>query len=163
MARPDLIARTNANIVYHGPAFALLDYDSKGMPAAVAAELERADGFLGALLMVLPVLKGTALLVRRSTSAGLWRADTGEALPGSDGLHVFVEVKDGADSERFLKTLHERCWLAGFGWMMVSSSGALLERSIVDRMVVAPSRPVFEGPPVLEPPLRQKAPPGDRR
>jgi hypothetical protein len=118
--------------------------------------LERADGFLGALLMVLPVLKGTALLVRRSTSARLWHADTGKVLPGSDGLHVFVEVKDGADSERFLKTLHERCWLAGFGWMMVSGSGSLLERSIVDRMVFAPSRPVFEGPPVLEPPLRQK-------
>ena len=38
VARPDLIARTNADIVYHGPAFALLDYDSKGMSAAVAAE-----------------------------------------------------------------------------------------------------------------------------
>ena len=45
VARPDIIARTGANIVYHGPAFALLDYDSKGMPTAVAAELERAGGF----------------------------------------------------------------------------------------------------------------------
>ena len=45
VARPDIIARTGANIVYHGPAFALLDYDSKGMPAAVAAELQRAGGF----------------------------------------------------------------------------------------------------------------------
>ena len=47
VARPDIIARTGANIVYRGPAFALLDFDSKGMPAAVAAELERAGGFLG--------------------------------------------------------------------------------------------------------------------
>ena len=53
-ARPDIIARTGANIVYHGPAFALLDFDSKGMPAAVAAELKRpvdsggaADGVAG--------------------------------------------------------------------------------------------------------------------
>jgi hypothetical protein len=156
VARPDLIARTNADIVYRGRAFALLDYDSKGMPVAVRTGLERADGFLGALLTVLPVLKGTALLVRRSTSAGLWRADTREALPGSDGLHVFVEIKDGADSARFLKALHDRCWLNGFGWMMVSASGSLLERSIVDRMVFAPSRPVFEGPPVLVPPVQQK-------
>jgi hypothetical protein len=156
VARPDLIARSNADIVYRGPAFALLDYDSKGMSAAVAAELERVDGFLGALLMVLPVLKSTALLVRRSTSAGLWNADTGKALPESDGLHTFIKVKDGTDIERFLKTLHERCWLAGFGWMIVSDAGTLLERSIVDRMVFAPSRPVFEGPPILEPPLRQK-------
>jgi hypothetical protein len=153
VARPDVIARTNADIVYRGPAFALLDYDSKGMPAAVRIELERVDGFLGALLMVLPKLKSTALLVRRSTSAGLWRADTREALPGSDGL---VEVKDGADSERFLRALHDRCWLHGFGWMVVSAAGTLLERSIVDRMVFAPSRPVFEGPPVLIAPVQQK-------
>ena len=55
-------------------------------------------------------------------------ADTGEALPGSDGVHVYVLVKDGADIERCLRALHERCWLAGLGWMMVSSSGGLLER-----------------------------------
>ena len=54
-ARPDLIARTGANIVYHGPAFALLDFDTKGMPAAVAAELQRHGGFWPALLTVLPV------------------------------------------------------------------------------------------------------------
>ena len=83
------------------------------------------------------------------------RADTGEALPGSDGIHVYVAAKDGADSERFLRALHDRCWLAGFGWMMVSSSGALLERSIVDRMVGGPERLVFEGGPELVPPLQQ--------
>jgi hypothetical protein len=157
VARPDIIARTGANIIYRGgqPAFALLDYDSKGMPATVAAELERAGGFWGALLTVLPALKDTAHVTRHSTSAGLSRADTGEALPGSDGVHVYIEVKDGADIERFLKTAHERCWLAGLGWMMVSTSGALLERSIVDRMVGGPERLVFEGGPVLVPPLQQ--------
>ena len=94
-------------------------------------------------------------MTRRSTSAGLSRSDTGEALPGSDGVHVYVAEKDGADSERFLRALHDRCWLAGLGWMMVSASGALLERSIVDRMVGGPERLVFEGGPVLVPPLQQ--------
>ena len=77
--------------------------------------------------------------MRRSTSAGLFRTDTGEKLPGSNGLHVYVVVQDGADIERFLKTLHERCWLAGLGWLMVGAGGQLLERSIVDRMVGRPS------------------------
>src|SRR6516162_5297692 len=153
--QPDVIARTGSNIIYHGRAFALLDYDSKGMPTAVAAELKRAGGFWDALLTVLPALRGTAHVTRHSTSAGLSRADTGEALPGSDGVHVYVEVKDGADSERFLRALHDRCWLAGFGWMMVRTSGTLLERSIVDRMVGGPERLVFEGGPVLLPPLQQ--------
>src|SRR4029077_5697035 len=135
--------------------FALLDYDSKGISTAVAAELKRAGGFWGALLTVLPTLKDTARVTRHSTSAGLSRADTGEALPGSDGGHVFVAGKDGADSERFLRALHDRCWLAWLGCMMSASSGALLERSIVDRMVGGPERLVFEGGPVLMPPLRQ--------
>ena len=155
MARPDIIARTGANIIYRGPAFALLDYDSKGMPTAVATRLEGAGGFWGALLTVMPALKDAAHVTRRSTSAGLSRADTGEALPGSDGVHVYVAEKDGADSERFLRALHDRCWLTGLGWMMVSSSGALLDRSIVDRMVGGPERLVFEGGPVLVPPLQQ--------
>jgi hypothetical protein len=155
VARPDLIARTGTNIIYQGPAFALLDFDSKGMPTAVAADLERVDGFWTALRTVLPALGAAARVTRRSTSAGLSRADTGEALPGSDGVHVYVEVKDGADSERFLRALHGRCWLAGLGWMMVSASGALLERSIVDRTVSGAERLVFEGGPVLEPPLVQ--------
>ena len=155
VARPDIIARTGANIIYHGPAFALLDFDSKGMPADVAAELKRRSGFWGALLTVLPALGDVARVTRRSTSAGLSRSDTGEALPGSDGVHVYVAAKDGGDSERFLRALHERCWLAGFGWMLVSASGALLERSIVDRMVGGAERLVFEGGPVLVPPLQQ--------
>jgi hypothetical protein len=157
VARPDIIARTGANIIYHGgqSAFALLDYDSKGMPTAVVAVLERVGGFWDALLTVLPDLGDVARVMRRSTSAGLKRSDTGETLPGSDGVHVYVLTKDGSEAERFLTSLHERCWLAGFGWMIVSKSGALLERSIVDRTVGGPERLVFEGGPVLMPPLVQ--------
>jgi len=82
-ARPDLIARTGANIVYHGgqPAFALLDYDSKGMPTAVAAKLERAGGFWDALLTVLPNLKyrppGAALHQCRTVALRYWRCAAG--------------------------------------------------------------------------------------
>src|SRR6185369_8207093 len=125
-ARPDIIARTGANIVYHGPAFALLDYDSKAMPAGVAAELRQRGGFWPSLLTVLPSLGNVARVTRSSTSAGLSRADTGAAIPGSDGIHAFIAITDGSDAERFLRALHDRCWLAGFGWMMVSTSGALL-------------------------------------
>jgi hypothetical protein len=41
--------------------------------------------------------------------------------------------------------------------MMVGAAGQMLERSIVDRMVGASERLVFEGPPVLQPPLVQDA------
>ena len=76
---------------------------------------------------------------------------------GSGGLHVYITIKDGSDAVRFLKTLHARCWLAGYGWMNVGAAGQLLERSIIDRMVGAAERLVFEGPPEVVPPLRQDA------
>ena len=40
---------------------------------------------------------------------------------------------------------------------MLGKAGQLLERSIVDRMVASPERLVFEGPPVLMPPVAQDA------
>ena len=153
--RIDLIARTNENITYNGPAFVLLDFDTKGMPPAVAAKLDRLGGFWPALLTVLPELRKMARLTRSSTSAGLSRTDTGEAIPGSDGIHVFIVIKDGANSDRFLKTLHDRCWLAGFGWMWIDAAGRAQQRSIIDRSVGQSGRLVFESGPLLDPPLVQ--------
>ena len=56
VARPDIIARTSANVIYQGPAFALLDFDTKGMPPAVAAEMKKLSGFWPALVSVLLAL-----------------------------------------------------------------------------------------------------------
>ncbi len=154
-----IIARTAGHIGYapNVPAMVLLDYDTKGMPPKVADRIEALGGFWPALLAVAPDLEFAARVVRRSTSSGIARRDTGEAVPGSDGVHVFVLVRDGSDTERFLKALHDRCWLAGLGWMMVGAGGQFLERSIVDRMVFAAERLVFEGAPILHEPLVQDA------
>ena len=124
-ARPNIIARTGGHIVYMParPAFALLDFDTKGMPEPVADQLQELGGYWPALVSVLPELARVARVVRRSTSAGLFRSDTEERLPGSNGLHVYLAVRNGADIERFLNTLHKRCWLAGLGWMTLGSGG----------------------------------------
>jgi hypothetical protein len=157
VARPNVIARTADAIIYckGEPAFALIDTDSKGMPPAVKAKIHELGGYWQALLSVLPELRNVARVTRCSTSSGLSRSDTGGPLPGSDNLHVYIAVKDGTDIDRFLRAFHVRCWLAGFGWMMVSKSGALLERSLVDRIVGGAERLVFESAPILVKPIRQ--------
>jgi hypothetical protein len=154
-----VIARSAENIVFRPgqPGFVLLDFDSKGMPAEVAERLDREGGFWPALLKVMPELTGVARVVRASTSAGLYRQDTGALVAGSNGIHVYLALRDSADSGRFLETLHERCWLTGLGWMMVGAGGQLLQRSVVDRMVGSPERLVFEGAPILVEPLAQSA------
>jgi hypothetical protein len=159
VSRPDLIARIASNILFRPgePATALFDFDSKGMPVAVQRRIDAAGGFWGALVQVLPALAGVGRVERASTSAGLYRRDTGERLRGSDGRHIYICVNDGADCGRFLKALHDRCWLAGFGWLMVGTAGQLLERSIIDFTVGSPERLIFEGPPVIEYPLAQDA------
>ena len=153
------MARTAEHIGYrpHTPALVLLDFDTKAMPDDVSKRLDMLGGFWPALLTVVPELGSAARATRCSTSSGIARSDTGEMLPGSNGVHVFVLIRDGADAERFLKALHDRCWLAGLGWMMVGAGGQFLERSIVDRMVFAAERLVFEGAPILHGPLVQDA------
>src|SRR5262245_9646080 len=158
-ARPDLIARTGSNILYREkqPAPVLLDFDQKGMPPEVRERINELGRFWRAVCAVMPELEGSAGVTRLSTSAGLFRTDTGEHFEFSGGVHQYVIVQDGSDADRFLKTLHERSWLHGLGWFMVGAGGQLLDRSIVDRMVGMPERLVFEGAPVLEPPLAQDA------
>ena len=152
-----IIARTGQDLVFHQAehALVLFDHDRKGMPAAVAATLRQHGGFWPALVTVLPALADVARLVRASTSAGLYHGETGAELPGSEGAHVYIVACDGTDGNRFLRALHDRCWLAGMGWYMLGAAGQLLDRSIVDRMVGGPERLVFEGGPLLEEPVRQ--------
>jgi hypothetical protein len=151
-----VIARTLDHFIFRAaPTLMLLDYDVKGMPAIVAKRIAQAGGFWPALLSVVPELATAARVERSSTSAGLYRSDSGVEFPGSGGRHIFLLVADGTDIERTLTVLHQRCMLGGLGWMMVGRAGQVLERSIVDRSVGSPERLVFEGPPVLVPPLAQ--------
>ena len=159
----DAVARTG-DFLRHRPGaggFVLIDHDRKGMPPEVAARLqelgrparasrvEGASEFLRALARVMPGFANCSFLMRTSTSSGVRDAATGEEIPGSGGFHVYIEVVDASDSERFLRDLHRRCWLAGLGWLLLGAGGQFLERSVVDRMVGGPERLVFEAPPVL--------------
>jgi hypothetical protein len=154
---PNTITRTAEAIDYTPgeAAVALIDFDQKGMPADVRARVASAGGCEGVLTTIVPELATGGRVVRTSTSAGIYRTDTGATMPGSGGLHILPLVQDGSDIERFLRTLHERCWAAGCGWYIVGAAGQLLERSLVDKMVYAPERLVFEGPPILIAPLAQ--------
>jgi hypothetical protein len=153
------IARTKTYIGYRddAPAWVLIDFDRKGMPLAVADRITELGGVEAALLLVCPEIVKAARVIRASTSAGIKRTDTGEVFDGIGGMHIWIAVGDGSDIVRFLKTLHERCWLAGLGWHMLDVAGRMLERSLVDRMVGSPERLQFEGPARLDWPLEQDA------
>ena len=156
-AAPGTIARTKDYIGYRdgAPAWGVIDFDRKGMSLAVVARLSELGDLVAALSSVCPEIARTTQIIRASASAGIRRSDTGESFDGIGGVHIYFEVRDGSYIPRFLKTLHERCWLAGLGWYVLDIAGRLLERSIVDRMVGSPERLQFEGPPQLDSPLVQ--------
>ncbi len=153
----NVIARSQHFLYYaeRMAAFMLLDHDGKKMPSGMADKLNQLGGCWPAILSVAPQLASAARVVRRSTSAGLYRKDTGEQFAGSNNQHIFITVSDGNDIERALKDLHDRLWLAGFGYFAVGNIGQLLDYSIIDKSVYGPERLVFEGAPPVEPPLAQ--------
>jgi hypothetical protein len=154
---PNAIARDRASIDYRSGClgWTLIDFDTKGMPKEVSDRIDAVRGMWNALLTVVPELESATRVSRASTSAGLFRTDTGEPIAGSNGMHHYILVQDGGDIARFLKDLHERCWLNGLGWHLIGRAGQLLERSIVDRMVGFGERLCFEGAPLIVPPLAQ--------
>jgi hypothetical protein len=154
---PGAITRSREFIDYRAgvPAWVLIDFDTKGLPAQLTARIEAADGMWNTVLTVAPGLARAARVSRASTSSGLFRGDTGSPVPGSNGAHHYVLLRDGSDAERFLHNLHDRCWLHGLGWHMIGAAGQLLDRSLVDCMVGYGERLCFEGAPRLVPPLAQ--------
>ena len=72
---PGAVTRSREYIDYvHGrPAWALIDFDVKGVPSHVAATIDAAGGMWNALLTVAPGLRRAARVARASTSSGLYR------------------------------------------------------------------------------------------
>lgn len=63
---------------------------------------------------------------------------------GLRGLHTLTVIDHGTEIPRVLDAMHVRAWLLGWGRILVSDSGTLLERSIVDRALKTPNQPIFE-------------------
>lgn len=156
-APANTITRTRANIAYELglPAFALIDIDLKGVPNLVAEHASVMGGYDELLTYLFPYLADVARVSRPSTSACVVNSETGEPCHESGGRHLYLLVADGADIERFLAVLHDRLWLAGYGWFVLGATGQLLERSLIDRTVWGPERLVFEAPPTLIAPAVQ--------
>lgn len=143
-----ILSRTKDDFSFGlGEGWLLLDYDTKGLTEAVLSKIERLGGIMNALLHLWPELDNGDFVVRPSSSAGVHVV--GHPAPKISGFHMFVRLKRAADIPQALKALHYRCWLHGLGYHMISRSGHLLDRSIVDITVGSPERLIFTAPPVL--------------
>jgi hypothetical protein len=98
-ADANTIARTKEyfNFTPDNGGIALFDFDPKGISEAVKRAVNARGNLLGALCAVLPALETTALVIRPSTSSGLYNSRTGERFENSGGRHIFIPVVDAAD------------------------------------------------------------------
>jgi len=147
-----VLARTRKYFDYRAePGVLMIDHDPHPDGPAVTAEELR-----GVLAAVCPGFAGAAAWVRGSLSAGVHRE--GEAPKPGRGFHLYFAVADAADIPRFGKSLFKRLWLAGHGFIAVSSAGSFLVRAIIDNAVFDGERLDFAGRPVVGPGLAYTPP-----
>lgn len=132
-----------------GPGWLLLDHDTKAMPEDVVQRVADLGGGVAAIESIWPELANAERVFKPSSSGGVHLA--GEDPADATGFHLFTLIEDARRSKDILDELMRRAWAAGLAWHMISKSGALLPRSIIDASVGSPERLVFTAPPELGP------------
>ena len=150
-APPGAIARMKASFEWNaGPGIMMIDYD----PAAGQPSVSR-EALVAALRQAAPALRGAQMLWMPSSSSHICRIG-GEDLTGLRGQRLYVAVQDARDIPRAGRALVDRLWLAGHGYMRVSSNGSLLPRTLVDASVWEPNRLDFAAGAAVGPGLEQR-------
>lgn len=150
-----VIARDRHHFTWpDGPGLLMVDYDPPNANQTLTSdELHRK------VYEIWPALRNHQHVWRPSASSCIVRTSDGKMLKGVSGQRLYVPLQDARDIPRAGKALFERSWLAGDGWYKVSSSGALLERGLVDSSVFQPERLDFAGGAKCGDGLEQRRPP----
>ncbi len=153
--RARCITRSGQHLAFRGgPGIWMIDHD----PAPGAAPMSEED-LLAALEATLPAISKVSVVVGVSSTSDIYHAETGVQLKGAGGRRIYIAVADAEDIPRAGAVLVKRLWLAGYGSIIISSCGSLLERSIIDRSVWDPARLDFTGGAICVAPLEQRRPP----
>lgn len=148
---PNALTRTKEDFGFpHGQrGLMVLDYD----PPPTAKAFEQPE--LWKLLCVLmPELKRSGVVWWCSGSSFIFNGES--EIQGLRGQRLYILVSDLSDTERFGEVLAKRLWLAGYGYIVVSSSGQRLVRSVFDAAMFQAARLDFIGGAVCQSPLEQK-------
>lgn len=148
----DVIPRTNETFSWpEGPGILMMDYD----PSDDGTEPLSPQKLIDAIKSAAPGMSSVEMLTWPSASSWIKNVETSEWAQGQSGQRLYFMVEDARDIPRAGRVLCERLWLAGYGYMKVSSAGSLLPRTLMDAMVWQPSRLDFAAGAKCEGPLVQ--------
>ena len=149
----DIVARTREHFAWPaGSGVLMIDYD-----APPSGEPLTREQLQDALASACPALAAAAAIWRPSASSCIYTAE-GQELRGIAGQRLYIPVTDARDIPRAGQALADRLWLAGYGRIDLSGSGAMLERTIIDAGVWQPERLDFAGGAECGPGLEQRLP-----
>jgi hypothetical protein len=148
---PKAVARTKENFTLDHSVHGVLtlDYD----PAPDSKVLSR-DELWSLLQTTIPGLDQSGVVWWCSGSSYIFNGET--ELKGLAGQRVYILIENLSDVPRAVENLNGRLWLRGYGRVMVSSSGAMLERSLFDAAMGEPARLDFIGGSICAEPLEQR-------
>jgi hypothetical protein len=147
LANRGAIARTREHFTWAaGPAVMMLDHDGT---AQGADPYLTAEAFRAALVSACPALADAPMLIRPSSSSGIYTAD-GRVLAPLRKWRAYLLVSDGTEIPAAGKRLETLLWADGLGWADVSKAGTVLYRTIIDGGVWSPERLDFAAAPQLQ-------------
>ncbi len=132
----------------------MFDYDPSD-----GAEAHTPESLIETIGSLFPPILTAAHVVRHSTSSEIYDAKTGARLSKAvNGFHLYFEVMDGLDIQRFGEALFKHLWLAGHGYVRIGKAGQALVRGPIDAAVFSPERCDFVAGASLVEGLEQRLP-----
>ncbi len=165
---PDFIYRGKSHIKYlndlypygygvYSLYFFDIDYDEQ-QPAYF--QMNTTEEVRASLILLVPALKDCTMLIRPSSSAGIYNTLTGEIRSDKPSWHIYIVVANATAQtvENFTEYIKRRAHRddVNLAYIKESKSGAKLERYYVDLAVADASRLIVEANPILEYPLAKK-------
>jgi hypothetical protein len=135
-----LITRSKEHFSFStGQGLLMIDYDPAKddiFPPLSAYEL------IVELRACCPWLDGVGFMVTQSVSSYIYRAN-GEEIIGARGLHAYAIISSAKSIPRATDAIFQATF-AKHGYALITKSGSILPRSLIDRSVASPERLIFE-------------------
>ncbi|ASP21268.1 hypothetical protein ANTHELSMS3_02606 [Antarctobacter heliothermus] len=132
---PNTIARTKTFFKWReGPSIFMMDIDYDEGQASYTS-----DELIAELRTAIPELNSANMLHTHSSSSMIYDSE-GKQLTGERGHRVYIAVKLGVDIPRLAEQIAIRLWASGRGYIKISKSGTMLERTTIDGSVYQENR-----------------------
>ena len=135
-----------------------IDYDD-AMPKHF--RLDTPQEVRESLIKLFPLLEGVSMLIRPSSSAGIYNSITGVKRSQHNSYHVYIVVANStADTNKtFLEFIKRRAWRTDvkLAYAKLTAGNSVVERYYIDLAVLnSAERLIVESDPILEVPLAKE-------